>query len=63
MDGASSAPIEMSTAADVEEIQLIEEETSSGAISALRWAQIGAGLFTIALMLTSITLMRRASRR
>ena len=63
MDGASSAPMAMSAAPDVEEIQLIEEETGSGAISVLRWAQIGAGLFTIALMLTSITLMRRASRR
>ena len=63
MDGASSAPMAMSTAPDVQETQLIEEETSSGAISALRWAQIGAGLFTIALMLLSIMLMRRASRR
>ena len=63
MDGASSASIEMSIAADVQETQLIEEETSPGAISALRWAQIGAGLFTIALMLASITLIRRASRR
>ena len=62
-DGASSASIEMSIAADVQETQLIEEETSSGAISALRWAQIGAGLFTIALMLLSIMLMRRASHR
>ena len=63
MDGASSAPMAMSVVPDAEAISLIEEETSSGAISALRWAQIGAGLFTIALMLTSITLMRRASRR
>ncbi len=63
MDGASSAPMAMSTADDMEENRLIEEETSLGAISALRWAQVGAGLFTIALMLTSITLMRRASRR
>ena len=53
----------MSVVPDAEAISLIEEDTSSSAISALRWAQIGAGLFTIALMLLSITLMRRASRR
>ena len=63
MDGASSAPMAMSVVPDAEAISLIEEDTSPGAISALRWAQIGAGLFTIALMLASITLIRRASRR
>ena len=63
MDGASNAPMAMSAAPDGESISLIEEDTSSSVLSALRWAQIGAGLFTIALMLTSIALMRRASRR